>query len=389
MSFSQTRIFPILTAIVLPGLVFLAVISVGYDGLPFLRGDCSYYVAASRSIATDGDLDISNQLRLPWSVHTTQVALDRNGRLVPKHPLWLSIAALPLIVAFGNQGALVFNFFQLLLLCALMFTLARRVAGRWPSALAVAATAILSFLPHYAWNFSPDVFLAALFLGALVILPPDRTPHLWKHILSGLLFGVATTAKPSYALAALALPMLFGRPLRRSMPAFIVGGMIPILLWMGLNLHLFGNPLVTPYDRIVHFTNQGVVLHSNRDDFTEPLWQGARAQMMDPRKGLLQTTPITILSLLFFPLLLKSEARWAAYLAVTSTAIYLFYSKYALWPTSSWGNRFLIPIVVLCVMPLATAFDWRRIRHLPCRQRAVTGPEQLSNPPRTQENQVL
>jgi len=218
-------------AVVVPAVVFLAVIGSGYDGKPYLRGDCPYYVAAAWSIAEDGDLDLGNQLWQPWSVHNTFVALDVRGRFVPKHPLWMSVAVIPLLVIFGDQGALVFNLLQLLLLCALMFVLARRVAGPWAAAVAVCLTAILSFLPHFAWNFSPDVFSVVLLLAALVALPKDRAPHLGRHVLAGVLLGIATTAKPSFALAAIALPLLLGKPLRRSMPVFVLGGLLPVALW--------------------------------------------------------------------------------------------------------------------------------------------------------------
>ncbi len=347
-------------AVVVPALVFLVVIGSGYDGKPFLRGDCPYYVAAARSIAEDGDLDLGNQLWQPWHAHNADVALDREGRFVPKHPLWRSVAALPLLLAFGDQGALIFNLLQLLLLCGLMFVLARRVAGPWSSAVAVCLTATLSFLPHFAWNFSPDVFTAVLLLGALVILPHDRAPDFGRHVLAGLLLGMATTAKPSFALAALALPLLLGKPLRRSIPAFVLGGLLPVALWMGLNQHLFGHPLVTPYDRIVHFTEEGIELHSNREDFTEPLWRGARDQITLPGKGLWPTSPVTVVSFLLLPLLWVRDRRWAVYTGVTSITIFLFYSTYAQWVWSHWGNRFLIPVVVLGVLPLAVALDWRR-----------------------------
>ncbi len=406
-----------LVAVVVPAVVFLAVIGSGYDGKPYLRGDCPYYVAAARSIAEDGDLDLGNQLWQPWRAHNTNVALDQQGRLVPKHPLWMSLAALPFLLVFGDQGALVFNLLQLLLLCALMFALARRVAGPWPSAVAICLTATLSFLPHFAWNFSPDVFAAVLLLGALVILPHDRAPRgpaenpprsenrqevrdvspegrsrshstsrtygvtdcasfaicsrervsgrascIGRHILAGVFLGLATTAKPSFALAAIALPLLLGKPLRRSIPAFVLGGLLPVALWMGLNQHLFGHPLVTPYDRIVHFTEAGIELHSNREDFTEPLWRGVRDQIIRPGKGLLPTSPVTVVSFLLLPLLWFRERRWAVYIAVTSLAIFLFYSTYAQWVTSHWGNRFLMPLVVLGALPLAAALDWRRNR---------------------------
>lgn len=354
-------IFAGFVAVVVPAVVFLAVIGSGYDGKPYLRGDCPYYVAAARSIAEDGDLDLGNQLWQPWSVHNTFVALDVRGRFVPKHPLWMSVAVIPFLLVFGDHGALIFNLLQLLLLCGLMFALARRVAGPWASVVAVCLTAILSFLPHYAWNFSPDVFTAALLLGTLVVLPQDQAPHLGRHVLAGLLLGIATTAKPSFALAALALPLLLGKPLRRTMPAFVLGGLIPVALWMGLNQHLFGHPLVTPYDRIAHFTEEGIELHSNREDFAEPLWRGTRDQIIRPGKGLLPTSPVTVASFLLLPLLWFRERRWAVYTAVTSLGIFLFYSTYAQWVWSHWGNRFLMPVVVLGVLPLAVALDWRRV----------------------------
>lgn len=351
-----------LIAVVIPTVVFLIVIGSGYDGKPFLRGDCPYYVAAARTIAEDRDLDLENQLWQPWRAHNTNIALDQQGRFVPKHPLWMPLATVPLLLLWGDQGALIFNVIQLGLLCSLMFMLAHRIAGAWPATAAVCLTATLSFIPHFAWNYSPDVFTAVLLLAALVALPPEgcRALNQGRHILAGLLLGLAVTAKPSFALAALALPLLIGRPWRRTMPALALGGLLPVVLWLGLNQHLFGNPLVTPYDRIVHFTPAGIELHSNREDFTEPLWRGARDQLIRPGKGLLPTSPITVVSYILLPLLWLRDRRWAAYVGITALTVFLFYSTYAQWVTSHWGNRFLMPIVVLGALPLAAALDRRR-----------------------------
>ncbi|MCD4748105.1 MAG: hypothetical protein K8R59_01920 [Thermoanaerobaculales bacterium] len=122
----RNRWLPGLVAILLPSLLFLGVIATGYDGRPYLRSDCRYYMATAHFIWEDGDLDISNQLWQPWYAHNTDIALDQSGRFVPKHPLWMPMAALPFILLFGDAGALVFNFLQLAALCALMFVLARR-----------------------------------------------------------------------------------------------------------------------------------------------------------------------------------------------------------------------------------------------------------------------
>ena len=356
----RTGLWPWLVAVTVPTLVFLSIISSGYDGKPYLRGDCPYYVAAAFSIAEDGDLDLGNQLWQPWQAHDTDIALDQRGRFVPKHPLWMSIAALPLLVIFGNPGALIFNILQLAALCTLMFFLARRVATPWAASIAVCLTAIFSFVPHYAWNFSPDIFTAVLLLAALAVLPKKSSPRVDRHILCGIFLGMATTIKPSFALAALALPLLIGRPLRRTIPAVALGVFLPVTVWMALNQHLFGNPMVTPYDRIVHFTPAGIELHSNREDFELPTWRTINNQLLMPAKGLLPTSPVTALSILLMPFLWKRNHRWAVYVAITSLLIFLFYTSYSQWVWSHWGNRFLMPLVVLGVLPLAAALAWRQ-----------------------------
>ncbi|MGH9362220.1 MAG: hypothetical protein ACRD2T_09900, partial [Thermoanaerobaculia bacterium] len=154
---------PAALALGLPLLVYLGVCATGFDGRPYLRGDCPYYYLAAVSIWADGDLDLGNQLGGDLRRHSTDVALDRHGRLVPKHPLVLPLAALPPIAALGPPGALLFNILQLVALLAVLLGLARRAAPPWAAAAAVALTGVATFLPQYAWNFSPDI-LATLLL---------------------------------------------------------------------------------------------------------------------------------------------------------------------------------------------------------------------------------
>ena len=344
-------------AVGLPLLLFLAIISTGFDGKPYLRGDCPYYVFAARSIIEDHDLDMSNQLPPPLFSHNTNISLDMMGRPVPKHPLWLSIAAIPLLLAFNDTGALVFNMIQLEILCLLAFLLARRVAGPWTSAIAVCLTVSLSFLPHYAWNFSPDVLTAVLLAGGLLLLPADRSPLRGRHFFSGILFGLAMTAKPSFALALPGLVWLIGRPLKRSVPAFLLGILLPVAVWMGINQHLFGSPLITPYDRIVHFNGSRIELHSQREDFHLPGIQNIYELMFMPAKGMAPTSPITVFSFLLLPFLWPVNRSWTLYIMLTSALIYMFYASYAPWVWSSWGDRFLMPLIIFGTMPLAAALS--------------------------------
>jgi len=353
-------------AVAVPAIVYIAVILARYDGQPYLRGDCQYYYYTAVSISVDRDLDLANQLPPPMERHSKDLAVDKRGRLVPKHPIWMSLAALPLILVMGAPGALVFNLIQLLALMFLAFAFARRYASDPASAVAVMLTGVTSSLPHYAWNFSPDIFVTMLLMAALVTLPADRRPKLIRHFAAGLLLGIAVVSKYSLFLAIPGIPLLSGRPARRTLPTLAAGFALPVLLWAALNTHFFGSPLITPYDRMASIQENIGQVHSQRSDFDYPLWKGIKNQILDPKRGLLPTTPITILSILGLWTLARRDRLAALYLGGTNLAIFLFFSKYRWWGASHYGSRFLMPLVVLAAVPLAVMIDatvgWLRAR---------------------------
>ncbi len=349
---------PAVLAVGLPLLVYLAICATGFDGGHYLRGDCPYYFLTAGSLWLDGDLDLGNQLPGGLAEHQTQVALDRFGRLVPKHPLVLPLLALPLVAALGAPGALVFNLLQLAALLAVLFGLARCVAPPWAAAVAVALTGIATFLPQYAWNFSPDVLSTLLFAGGLLTLPADRRAAPLRHLAAGLLLGLAVVAKLPYLVALPAVLPLAGAPLRRALPPLAAGLAVPIALAALLNLHLFGSPLTTAYDRIARLDRGEVVVYSQREDFDLPLAEGLRGQLFDRRHGLLFTTPVTLVALAGLPLLARRRPRLALAVGWTAAALLLFFSRYELWYTSAYGNRFLLPVVAMAALPLAALCEW-------------------------------
>jgi 4-amino-4-deoxy-L-arabinose transferase-like glycosyltransferase len=344
-------------AVLVPAIVYIAVILARYDGQPYLRGDCQYYYYTAVSIMVDYDLDLGNQIPPPLERHSNDLAVDKRGRLVPKHPIWMSLAALPLILIAGEPGALLFNLIQLLALMLLTFSLARRYASEPAAAAAVMLTGVASFLPHYSWNFSPDVFVTTLLMAALVALPADRQPALGRHFGAGLLLGIVVVSKYSLFLALPGIPLLSGRPARRTLPTMAVGFAVPVILWAMLNIHFFGSPLVTSYDRMATIDEEISRVHSQRSDFDYPLWKGIRNQLLDPKRGLLLTTPITLVSFLGLWSLARRDRSIALYLAGTSVAIFLFFSKYRWWGASHYGSRFLMPLVIFAAVPLAVMID--------------------------------
>jgi hypothetical protein len=128
-------------AVLVPFLLYAAIVARGYDGVTYLRGDCNCCYLTALSLIRDGDLNLANQLD-NWRGHAHQVAWSKDGRVVLKHPIFLSIVSAP-IVEFGETpGALVFNLFQFGALLAVLYRLAARVAAPVPAACAVALTGV-------------------------------------------------------------------------------------------------------------------------------------------------------------------------------------------------------------------------------------------------------
>jgi len=323
----------------------------GADGRPlhiptYLPGDCPFYRAAATSLLRDGDLDLRNDPL--WSVlrPESQVALGARGEWYPKHPLLLPVLALPFYAAAGDAGLLAFNLAQLVALNALIFLAARRFTSD-ASALALCLWfAFGSLLRPVAYNFAPDVLSTlVVFAGYLALV--SRRPAL-----AGVLLGLAVWSKWTnllflpvagvYALLALDLRSA----LRLSLAA------TPFLAALGvLNWHMFGSPLVTPYDRVL--AAGGGVEPSHRAQFDLPFWSGLWRQVTDPRLGLLRSAPQVLFAVpgVWF---LWRRARSEAALVTAFCAVQMaVFAPYRAWHASNYGHRFLMTVVALSAIPVA------------------------------------
>jgi 4-amino-4-deoxy-L-arabinose transferase-like glycosyltransferase len=346
-----------LAILLVPVATYLAVLEHRYDGIDYLRGDCPYYLYTATSLLQDGDLDLANQIPGGLSFHFDQVSLARDGRVVPKHPVAMPLASLPFVALFGRPGALVFNVVQMLVLVGVLYGLGRRVAEPPAAAIAAAATGTLTFLPHYVWNYSPDVF-ATLAVAAGILLLSADPPSPARDAAGGLCLGIACAAKPAVVWMVLAAGALLAtRGWRLRAAAAIAGGALPLGAWALLNLQMFGGPQVTSYDRIARLGDHGVETYSQRDDFGQPMWKGLKRQLRHPTQGLAATSAVTLAAWLGLPLVARRHRRLAVALATGSAALLLFFSTYALWDSSHYGNRHLMPAVALASVPLAALLE--------------------------------
>jgi hypothetical protein len=339
-------------AVAIPSLVNAGIIVRGYDGGPYLRGDCPYYYYTARALLKDHRFDLSRQLPGGWFRHVNQVALSKAGRPVAKHPVVMPILSLPFIATFGKPGALVFNVVQCTLLLVVLYLLAVRIAHPYAASAAVVLTYVASLLPHYLWNYSPDLCATLLVAAGTLVVAEGRQRRDW--IWGGVLLGLACAAKDPLVVFIPAMVFLIKRPFTTRAFAVAVGMLIPLSLFALLNVHQFGSPFTTGYDRIATLSPDYVAsTYSQRSSFDLPFREGFSGQLFDPEHGLLRTSPITLISLLGFPLLLWRDRRLGATLAIGSLALFVLFCFYDQWNASHYGNRFLMPIVAFGAVPLA------------------------------------
>jgi hypothetical protein len=318
----------------------------------FLIGDCPYYASAAVSLLHDHDLNLKNQLRGGLTVHERQVALGQGGEWYPKHPVLMSIVAIPFYAAFGTVGFLLFNTLVMALLAVILWAICRLYVSPGTATAAVALVIGGSFLRAYLYNFSPDLFSATLVLaGVLLILKRS-------NFTAGLALGVSLLAKVTnlfVSLLVLAL-LCFRRPRTGVLSA--AAGLLPgIALWMLLNLAMFGSPTTTGYDRTIVLQGGTITTVSHRGFFDLPLLQGIGGQLLDPRVGILTTSPLLLLALPGLVPLFR-RYRWDGMLFLgISEFLFLLFSTYRWWSTSHYGNRFLMVPVALTAVPMALALD--------------------------------
>ena len=315
----------------------------------WLPGDCPYYRASIRSLLRDRDLDLRNDLATDVVPAAGQVALGARGEWYPKHPIGLSLAALPFYAAFGDQGLLLFNLLQLGALAVLVFALAHRYAGEALSFGVALAYAFGTLLRGAAYNFSPDVFSTLLVTAAVLALLQKRAG------VGGLLFGLAVVAKWTNLafLPVAGIWVLLSMGLRPALRFSLLAA--PALLGLAaLNWRMFGSPLITPYDHVLMYQGTKVAIEpSHREAFDQPFFATLWLQIVRPEKGLVSSAPWVLLAPLgLVPLFFRLRAEAALLVALCLTQLAVF-APYRYWGASSYGHRFLLTVVALSAAPVA------------------------------------
>ena len=316
----------------------------------YLFGDSGLYAAAAASLVRDADLDLLNQCypdcptlaaALPEldGDHAGEFGLSHAGTLTLKQSPVFAAAAVPFYLVLGKPGFLAFNLVVLNALLVGVAKLGGGPAGRAAGLVLLLGTPVIRF----AFNYSPDLFLTALVVGALLAVKAGRPGA------CGVLLGLAVGGK--IYVAALAVPVALAavagcRPRGRAVLLGLAGGVIGLSPAAGFNAWQYGAPWVTGYERQLKVEAGVVALADHSSRFTEPPLTGLRNLLFDPAVGLAPTAPLWLLSVPAAGWLLarRGAPAWPAGAVGVAGANFAVFACYDGWHGgAAAGNRYLFP----------------------------------------------
>jgi hypothetical protein len=209
-----------LAALLALGVLYATVLSA--DVMAHVQGDGHYTYLWARSLAFDGDLDLTNDYALcgdPWRMLTPKEPGLRPQNTWPVGPALLWSPALLAARALGVGGpphgcfgaraevAMAVTCLAGWLTVVLAFVVARRRVGEGPALLAALAVGLATALPYYtailpSYSHAPSAFAVALFLERW---DATRGAVTWRRwLLLGVLLGVVVLMRPQDAVVVLA-----------------------------------------------------------------------------------------------------------------------------------------------------------------------------------------
>jgi hypothetical protein len=137
---------------------------------------------------------------------------------------------------------------------------------------------------------------------------------------------------------------------------FLIGGLPVGLFFLLANWLMFGSPFTTSYDRWQHFVEGQVFVSSQSGAFYCSFFERIKPLLFDAKSGLLIGAPLILLAVAFGLRSFWRQARnEAIFSAATCALLIAVFTKYCNAVPGEPGNRYLMPVVALCAVPLSYA----------------------------------
>jgi len=282
-----------------------------------------------------------------------------DGRLLPKHPVIISVMAAPFYGWMGQVGFWVFQQLVLLALIISLYRVARDLAGPEAALLTCAlAAAGTNLVWYYSYNFSYDIPGTMFIMAGLSYL--KRYP-----LLAGTLFALSLYVR---AANVVVLPFLVlacwppGTDFRGILRPWILvmsGFLAVILPYLALNHLIYGDALKGNYSLIPVFAQGKVLYDVETTDFSWRFFrEEALARLWGHPESVLYAYPGLFVSILSLPWILRlpgRERRFAVLLFLAGCSMIVLFFCYSGW-LKAHGDRYVLPAAFLMLIPTALVF---------------------------------
>lgn len=324
-----------------------------YEPFAFTSADAGWLVTVVQSLAHDGDLDLRNQLHYAVAEASDQCSLGANGEWFSVHEWLMPLLTVPFYTLWDVNGCLIFNLTVATVSAILAYRLAMR-CGSPPAAFAATIVVVFgSMLRDYSYGYSLDVFATLVLLAAtLPLLAKD-------YFLGGLFVGLAVLGRLHLAAVvpiALLLALLARgwRAKGAALLALAAGGALPLAVLLYANAEMYGSPFTVAYERWLVPENEGLALVNQRQVlFTTPLFSGVAEMLFSRETGFLFGAPFAPIALLGLGRLWNRRREDCVFVVGAALALLALYSMAAGGLHPGQGNRYLLPVSLLLVLPLA------------------------------------
>jgi hypothetical protein len=318
------------------------------------QGDEPHYLTMAQSLASDGDLDLTDEFAqreyAPFFGGTLEAHTSPRsprGRLYAVHTPGLPALILPAYAVGGYAGVRLLMSLLAALTGVVVARLVRETTGSLAASLA--AWGILSFTPplaFYAVVVYPET--PAALASAVFLLVARRDPTPARLLLVAALAAGLPWLHPKFLpLAAVGLGLVLAR---RGSGAARAGALAVFLASLALLLLFFE----THYGRASFGAAYGAGLSSDVSLLHVP--RGALALLLDRQFGLLSVSPVWCLALPGLGLLLRARLGDALRVILLGGATAIVGAAFSMW----WGGscppaRFLVPALPALALALAPA----------------------------------
>jgi len=330
-----------------------------YEPYSFLRRDASFYATITRGLSEDGSLRAESLQPSSWytgnhphyqelDASWSNVSIGTNGEWYPKHSFVMSAIAVPFYHVLGIPGLLIFNLLAIVAILFSAYLLAQPLVRGPPLIFALVLIGTGATFIDQTYQFSSDVFSAAVVLVGFVCL--NRRKCLW----AGFLFGLALWARPTLVIliAPVAFVMSY-RILKKPEVRRVALGMVPCIFAGALaNWLMFGAPWTSGYDRIL-VVHEGVpALESAKNLFTLSWSDGLERMFSGPKNGFFDNAPAALMGMAGLASLIRYSKRTTVALALATLGYIFFFATY-----SYSHPRFFLAWMGLLATPLALLLD--------------------------------